>query len=260
LLQLNLMIWSSQFTGITVIGVPADVYTYGATYWLMCFSLVFVVPLTIYVYLPVFYNLELTSTYEYLEKRFDNRTKLLVSGFYVICSDFFLALAAYGPALVFSTGTNSTSVNRNLINQIVIATGIDVQIVSFVVCGICVFYTAIGGLRTVIWTDVFQFVVIFGSLASIFVISVRELGGFQTIWMKAVDGGRLEIFEWVLLSNIFIHTPTRFVFSFDLDPTKRDSFWIILIGYTIQLLCQISINPVGVQKFMAVPTYKDAAW
>ncbi|CAH1367551.1 unnamed protein product [Tenebrio molitor] len=215
----------SQFTGITVIGVPADVYTYGATYWLMCFSLVFVVPLTIYVYLPVFYNLELTSTYEYLEKRFDNRTKLLVSGFYVICSDFFLALAAYGPALVFST-----------------ATGIDVQIVSFVVCGICVFYTAVGGLRTVIWTDVFQFVVIFGSLASIFVISVRELGGFQTIWMKAVDGGRLEIFD------------------FDLDPTKRDSFWIILIGYTIQLLCQISINPVGVQKFMAVPTYKDAAW
>jgi Na+/proline symporter len=43
----------------------------------------------------------------------------------------------------------------------------------------------------VIWTDVFQFVVIFGSLASIFVISVRELGGFQTIWMRAVD-----IFEY----------------------------------------------------------------
>ncbi|KAJ3635956.1 hypothetical protein MTP99_008816 [Tenebrio molitor] len=215
----------SQFSGITVIGVPADVYLYGATYWVMCLSLVFVVPLAIYIYLPVFCNLELTSTYEYLERRFDSRTKLLVSGFYIICTNIFLALTAYGPALVFST-----------------ATGIDVQVVSFVVCGICVFYTAIGGLRTVIWTDVFQFVIIFGSLASIFVISVHELGGFQTIWMRAVDGGRLDIFD------------------FDLNPTKRDSFWIILIGSTIQLLCQISSHPTSVQKFMAVPTYKDAAW
>ncbi|CAH1367545.1 unnamed protein product, partial [Tenebrio molitor] len=215
----------SQFSGITVIGVPADVYTYGATYWLVCLSSIFVVPLTIYIYLPVFYNLELTSTYEYLERRFDSKTKLLVSGFYIICTNLFLALTAYGPALVFST-----------------ATGIDVQVVSFVVCGICVFYTAIGGLRTVIWTDVLQFVVVFGSLASIFVISVRELGGFQTIWMRAVDGGRLEIFD------------------FDLNPTKRDSFWIVVIGTTFQLLGQISSHPTSVQKFLALPTFKDAAW
>ncbi|XP_068917916.1 sodium-coupled monocarboxylate transporter 2-like [Tenebrio molitor] len=225
IVPIALSITVSQFTGITLIGVPADVYIYGATYWLACLSLVFVVPLMIYVYLPVFYNLELTSTYEYLEKRFDSRTKLLVSGFYIMCSDITLALIAYGPALVFST-----------------ATGIDVQVVSFVVCGICVFYTAIGGLRTVIWTDVFQFVVIFGSLASIFVISLSKLGGFETIWMKAVDGGRLDIFD------------------FDLDPTKRDSFWIIIIGSTIQLLCQICSDPTSVQKFLAVSTFKDAAW
>ncbi|XP_068918218.1 sodium-coupled monocarboxylate transporter 2-like [Tenebrio molitor] len=215
----------SQFSGIALIGLPADVYIYGATCWLLCLSLVFVVPLMIYVYLPVFYNLELTSTYEYLERRFDSKTKLLVSGFYIICSDITLALIAYGPALVFST-----------------ATGIDVQVVSFVVCGICVFYTAIGGLRTVIWTDVFQFVVIFGSLASIFVISLVKLGGFQTIWMKAVDGGRLEIFD------------------FDLNPTKRDSFWIVVIGFTFQLLSLISSDPTSVQKCLALPTFKGAAW
>ncbi|KAJ3635953.1 hypothetical protein MTP99_008814 [Tenebrio molitor] len=104
IVPIALSITVSQFTGITLIGVPADVYIYGATYWLPCLSLVFVVPLMIYVYLPVFYNLELTST------------------------DITLALIAYGPALMFST-----------------ATGIDVQVVSFVVCGICVFCTVVGG-------------------------------------------------------------------------------------------------------------------
>jgi hypothetical protein len=63
----------------------------------------------------------------------------------------------------------------------------------------------------VIWTDVFQFVVIFGSLASIFVISVRELGGFQTIWMRAVDGGRLDIFEYSF--SIFLSTHQHVLFS-----------------------------------------------
>jgi Na+/proline symporter len=63
----------------------------------------------------------------------------------------------------------------------------------------------------VIWTDVFQFVVIFGSLASIFVISLVKLGGFQTIWMKAVDGGRLEIFEYFF--PIFLSTQQFVLFS-----------------------------------------------
>jgi Na+/proline symporter len=63
----------------------------------------------------------------------------------------------------------------------------------------------------VIWTDVFQFVVIFGSLASIFVISLGKLGGFQTIWMKAVDGGRLDIFEYSF--PIFLSTHQLVLFS-----------------------------------------------
>jgi hypothetical protein len=63
----------------------------------------------------------------------------------------------------------------------------------------------------VIWTDVFQFVIIFGSLASIFVISVHELGGFQTIWMRAVDGGRLDIFEYSF--PIFLSTQQFVLFS-----------------------------------------------
>jgi hypothetical protein len=69
--------------------------------------------------------------------------------------------------------------------------------------------------------------------------------------------------DWTYSSTpfqYFFHTPTRFVFSFDLDPTKRDSFWIIIIGSTIQLLCQICSDPTSVQKFLAVSTYKDAAW
>jgi hypothetical protein len=70
--------------------------------------------------------------------------------------------------------------------------------------------------------------------------------------------------DWTYSSTPFQyfcpHTNTFFVFSFDLNPTKRDSFWIVVIGTTFQLLGQISSQPTSVQKFLALPTFKDAAW
>jgi hypothetical protein len=87
------------------VGVPADVYTYGAGIWLMCFSLVLVAIATIYIYLPVFYNLELTSTYEYLERRFDRKTRLFATVMYLLASNCYLAVVVYSPALAIATGS-----------------------------------------------------------------------------------------------------------------------------------------------------------
>ncbi|XP_068915564.1 sodium-coupled monocarboxylate transporter 2-like isoform X1 [Tenebrio molitor] len=215
----------SQFSGITLVGVPADVYTYGAGIWLMCFSLVLVAISTIYIYLPVFYNLELTSTYEYLERRFDRKTRLFATVMYLLASNCYLAVVVYSPALAIAT-----------------ATGINVHLVSFIVCAVGIFYTTIGGLVTVVWTDMLQFIVIIGSLVSTCAISFGTLGGFSAVWNKAVDGGRLDIFD------------------LDFNPTRRDTLWIILIGYTVQVFGQVGIHPTGVQKFIALPSFRASAW
>jgi len=54
----------SHFSGITLLGVPAEVFYYGTVYWLVNVSSVVVALLVNYIYLPVFYSLQLTSSYE----------------------------------------------------------------------------------------------------------------------------------------------------------------------------------------------------
>ena len=91
-----------HFTAITLMAMPADVYKYGAFQWLGCISMFLLVILSVYIYFPVFFNLQLTSAYEYLERRFDKKTKLLASSLYLLCEFIYLAVVAYTPSLALS--------------------------------------------------------------------------------------------------------------------------------------------------------------
>jgi sodium-coupled monocarboxylate transporter 8/12 len=53
---------------------------------------------------------------------------------------------------------------------------------------------------------------------------------------------------------------TEIVCSFDLDPTKRDTFWIIFIGSAVGQISFIALKQSGVQKFLTLPTFRDCVW
>lgn len=69
--------------------------------------MIVVVIVTAYIYLPVFFNLQITSTYEYLELRFDNSVRALASFLFGLSIFLFLPIVIYIPALACSAG-NST--------------------------------------------------------------------------------------------------------------------------------------------------------
>lgn len=138
-----------------------------------------VVPLIVnYVYLPVFYNLQITSVYEYLEKRFDVATRKFASFLFTLGVFLYLPIIIYIPSLAFSA-----------------ATGINVYYVIPVLGSVCIFYTALGGLKAVVWTDTVQFVVTIGALMTVCIIGVQEVGGLSHIWQTSKEGKRLDIFE-----------------------------------------------------------------
>lgn len=61
------------------------------------------------------------------------------------------------------------------------------------------------------------------------------------------------------MSKCFIYRNNfTVIFSFDLDPTKRETFWIVVIGLTVHWMAQISIHQSCVQKFLALPTMKNS--
>ncbi|EEZ99752.2 Putative sodium-dependent multivitamin transporter-like Protein [Tribolium castaneum] len=178
-----------HFSALTFLGVPADVYRFGAFYWWTCLSMILVVILTAYIYLPVFFNLEIVSIYEYLERRFDRKTKLLSSFLFVLAEALYSPLVIYTPSLAFSA-----------------ATGINVHIITSVMCGICVCYTAIGGLKAVIWTDFLQFIVIVATMLFIIFIGLQTQGGFLSVWNTAIVGQRLDIFDMSVVVTVAILT------------------------------------------------------
>lgn len=64
-----------------------------------------------------------------------------------------------------------------------------------IVCGVCIFYTTIGGLKAVVWTDTLQFTITIGAVTAIFFLGISDAGGFQAMWQKAKEGDRLNLFE-----------------------------------------------------------------
>ncbi|XP_063925469.1 sodium-coupled monocarboxylate transporter 2-like [Zophobas morio] len=214
---------ASHVSGVTLLALPADVYIYGASFWLFVPALVIVGTCTMYVYLPVFYKLQITSTYEYLERRFDSTNRMFASFLFSIGLFLYLPVVIYLPALALSA-----------------TTGINLHYITPLVCGVCIFYTTLGGLKAVVWTDTIQFTVTTGAVFTVVVIGIRTAGGFGSIWSTALEGHRLDILD------------------FDLDPTKRDTFWSITAGVLSWWLSMAGIHQSCVQKFLSLPTFREA--
>lgn len=128
------------------------------------------------IYLPVFYKMQLTSVYEYLEARFDKKIRLVSSFLFLIQSFLYLPIVIYVPALAFSHVTD-----------------FKVHMITPLVCAVCLFYTTIGGIKAVVWTDTLQFGAMIGGIVAVTYIGIKTVGGFGEIYVKSKAGSR---FEW----------------------------------------------------------------
>ena len=61
------------------------------------------------------------------------------------------------------------------------------------ICAICIFYTTIGGLKAVVWTDTLQFSVMIGAIVTVLVMGIKAVGGIDVVWERALEGERLDI-------------------------------------------------------------------
>uniref|UniRef100_A0AAR5PFT8 Sodium/solute symporter n=1 Tax=Dendroctonus ponderosae TaxID=77166 RepID=A0AAR5PFT8_DENPD len=220
---ISMSLIASYISGISLLGIPAEMYTYGTQFWMTLVSEVFVAIIMGYAILPVFYQLKITSTYEYLNLRFSNTVRMLGTIMFLAKMLLYIPIVIYVPALAFSQ-----------------VTGINLHLVTPVVCIVCIFYTTLGGLKAVVWTDTIQTAVMFGALVITVVVGTARVGGVKEVWKRNFEGGRIEFFEM------------------DLDPTIRHSFWTVTIGNFFYWLASCSINQAMVQRCLAMPTLASA--
>ncbi|GFG39318.1 hypothetical protein Cfor_02243 [Coptotermes formosanus] len=178
---------ASHISGITLLGAPSEIYTFGTQYWMMCLAACIVCAVVAVAYLPVFYTLQLTSTYEYLELRFDSSVRKFASFMFTIYQVLHIPIVLYVPALAFSQ-----------------VTGINLHMITPGVSAICIFYTTLGGLKAVVWTDTLQQIIMMGSSIIVVGLGVIAVGGLDVMWQRSLDGDRIEFFKYVVTPSAAI--------------------------------------------------------
>ncbi|XP_036306173.1 sodium/iodide cotransporter isoform X3 [Pipistrellus kuhlii] len=222
-LPVGLSLAASFMSAVQVLGVPAEAYRYGLKFLWMCLGQLLNSLLTAAFYLPVFYRLGLTSTYQYLELRFSRAVRLCGTLQYLMATVLYTGIVIYAPALI--------------LNQV---TGLDIWGSLLSTGIICTLYTTVGGMKAVIWTDVFQVVVM---LAGFWVVLVRGTvlgGGPRQVFKLAQNHSRINLLD------------------FDPDPRSRYTFWTLTVGGTLVWLSMYGVNQAQVQRYVGCRTEKQA--
>ncbi|XP_054261817.1 sodium-coupled monocarboxylate transporter 2-like isoform X2 [Macrosteles quadrilineatus] len=220
---ISMSLIASYISGISLLGIPAEMYVYGTQYWAIVFSDCFVSVTMIYVYLPVFFKLKITSSYEYLNMRFNKAVCIMGSGIFLLKMMLYIPMVIYVPALAFSQ-----------------VTGVNLHLITPLVSIVCIFYTTVGGLKAVVWTDTLQTILMLAGVVVVLVMGTWHLGGPGVVWERNRLSGRLE----------FLNT--------DLDITTRHTLWTMLFGNYFYWLAACSVNQAMVQRCLAMPTLRKA--
>ncbi|KAM9845822.1 sodium-coupled monocarboxylate transporter 1 [Aulostomus maculatus] len=215
-LPVSLSLTASFMSAITVLSNPAEVYRYGASIAFYGLSYVVTVGVTSEVFLPVFYRLAITSTYEYLELRFSRATRLLGTALFIVQTILYTGIVIYAPALALSQVTGMDLWGA------VISTGV-----------VCTFYCSMGGLKAVVWTDVFQVGVMLAGFLSVIIRCVIMKGGIVPIISDSQRGGRLNLWD------------------FDTNPLRRHTFWTVTFGGAFVWVSIYGINQAQVQRYIS---------
>jgi solute:Na+ symporter, SSS family len=223
--------WAAAFSGIATVvsgvsylGAPGQAFSSNFTYHQLRLGIPLALAVLCLVMLPILFRLKISSIYEYLERRFDARIRLLASGLFVLSKLGYLAVVVYAPSLVVAELTQLPIVSVILITGMVTAA-----------------YTLVGGMKAVIWTDSLQLGVLLAGIAAVLMIAIPGVPrGLAGVWETAEAAGRLQLVD------------------FSLDPRVTYTFWSGMIGGAFMLISQWGSDQAEVQRFLTTKSVRQA--
>jgi len=212
----------SVLNSVFLLGGSSEVYYRGAIYGLYAVAPQSI--FTIFLFIPTWRKELCISAYEVLEKRF-NSLALRQFGAFLCCLRLllFLSVVLYTPALA--------------LNQV---TGLSMHIAIIACGGVCTIYTALGGLKAVIWTDSLQACIMLVGLTVVCIMGTIQVGGVLEVYTMANKLGRLNF------NNLNIH------------PHERHSIWSIIFGLNTTWSLGTLSDQLFVQRYMALPSCRKA--
>lgn len=223
---IGLSVMATQASAITFLSTPGLAYDSGMAFVQNYFGMPLALILIAIVFVPMYYKLKLCSVYEFLEHRFDAKTRTLGSVIFLIQRGFSAGITIYAPSIIL------TSVLGWDMNTTVLSVGLAVII-----------YTVTGGSHAVSVTHKYQMTVIMTGMAVAFGIVVYKISGhagFKENLSVAGALGHLNIVD----------------FSFDLD--KRYTLWSGLLGGFFLSLSYFGTDQSQAQRYMSGQSVRDS--
>ena len=230
---IGLSLVGTGISSVTFLAYPADAFKTSWIRYLPNILMPLAVLFAAYFFLPFFRRGKITSAYEYLEGRFGVSVRLYGSASYILRGLIRISIMLYLVSILFREVTSLS------LPMCIVIAGIFVT-----------FYTVLGGIDAVIWTDVIQTIVLVsGALLCLGVVVYQLPGGFEQIFSVAAEHGKLSFAELVNGELIPI--------SWKMSLSEKTGSMMMLFGLTIWLT-MYSSEQSTIQRYCASKSVKEA--
>ena len=225
-LTVGLSVMATQASAITFLSTPGQAFDEGMGFVQFYFGLPLAIIVICLVFIPIYHKLKVYTAYEYLEQRFDRKTRTLASILFLIQRGLGAGITIFAPAIILST-----------------ILGWDLKILIFTIGLLVIIYTVSGGTKAVSITQKQQmFVIMSGMIIAFFLIlnSFPENVNFNNALKLAGLGGKMEIVD----------------FSFDIE--KKYTFWSGITGGFFLALSYFGTDQSQVQRYLSGKSIKES--
>lgn len=221
----GLSIFATVLSTISYLSVPGEILKHGVavTCGVLAYPLLFL--LIGYLVIPYFMRHRATSAYEFLERRFDLKTRLFAGSLFVLIRLSWMGVIVFTASLALANIIGMSSRH--------------IWVLSLSIGVVAIAYTTLGGMRAVIWTDVLQFFILTsGVLFTVFYIALAT-GTGPLAWWQSVTTATAEqtgqpLWSW--------------------DPFTRASYGGMVVSAFFWWICTASSDQVTIQRFFSTPS------
>jgi len=221
----GLSMMAAQVSSIGFMAIPAKSFATNWSYFAGVFTWFIAVPVVIYAFVPFYRRLNVTSAYEYLDKRFNSFIRIFIATLYLL-----FQLTGRLGAIIFLPAIALSAV-----------TGMNAVTCILIIGCLATAYTVLGGMHAVIWIDVIQALVLFGGIIVIIIYIMFNL-----------DGGVNEFMQVAWNDNKFSFG------SMDINLTTA-VLWVIIIGNIFNRLGTMSTDQSVVQRYLTTRDERETA-
>ena len=222
---IGLSVMATQASAITFLSTPGQAFHDGIGFVQFYFGIPLAIIIVCMVFIPMYHKLKVYTAYEYLESRFDLKTRTLTALLFLIQRSLSAGITIFAPAIILSS-----------------VLGWDLTMLNIIIGLLVIIYTVSGGTKAVNYTQKYQMGIIFtGLIISLFVIIslLPDNVNFKSAIDIAGINSKLEVLD----------------FSFDLE--NRYTIWSGLLGGTFLMMSYFGTDQSQVQRYLSGKSLKE---